>query len=110
VAVERGPLVYALESVDNPGLDLDLVTLDIAAPLQDADNVTGIEGIVPVAAGGTVRDVPAAGWPYGGSAPRAESRSVALTLVPYYRWANRGASTMRVWAPRTDLSMAEVDA
>jgi DUF1680 family protein len=29
----------------------------------------------------------------------AEQRSVALTAIPYFRWANRGPAAMRVWIP-----------
>jgi len=25
---------------------------------------------------------------------------MALTAVPYYAWANRGAGAMRIWIPR----------
>ena len=28
-----------------------------------------------------------------------KTRSVRLTFIPYYAWANREASTMQVWTP-----------
>jgi len=28
-------------------------------------------------------------------------KEVALTFIPYYAWANRGASNMEVWVPYT---------
>lgn len=35
-----------------------------------------------------------------GYAPEAnKSQSVALTLIPYYAWANRAATPMQVWTP-----------
>ncbi|WP_217616695.1 glycoside hydrolase family 127 protein [Cellulomonas sp. GbtcB1] len=91
VAVEAGPLVYALESVDL-GTDVGLARVDT--------------GIAPEARDGavTVRartvDVPEGDWPYadrpaeaGADAPRE------VPLVPYHAWGNRGPSTMRVWMP-----------
>lgn len=105
-AVERGPLVYALESVDQPGIDLEMVTIDIKTPLRDSDAEVGIDGIVPVVAHGTVRTLDERGWPYGGDLPHTVSHELELTMIPYFRWANRGASTMRVWVPRSDFALA----
>jgi hypothetical protein len=76
VALTRGPLVYCLESVDNPGLDLfeeqiDLDSLAVrpgAEPWPDAQFV----------AGQTVSGRP-------------------FTAIPYAFWANRGPSQMNVW-------------
>ncbi|TDD72625.1 glycoside hydrolase family 127 protein [Jiangella aurantiaca] len=72
VAVERGPLVLCAESVDlPPGAVLDDLLVDPSVP--------------PVARSDAamVRTV-------GGD---------EIELVPYHRWAERGASTMRVWLP-----------
>jgi uncharacterized protein len=109
-AVERGPLVYAVESIDQPDIDLELVTIDTNAPLEDSDADVGIDGVVPVRARGTVRSLDESAWPYGGDAPRTVSQNVELTLIPYFRWANRGSSTMRVWIPRSDVALAEANA
>jgi DUF1680 family protein len=105
-AVERGPLVYALESVDQPAVDLELTAIDIHAPLLDSDGASSLDGIIPVVARGIVHTLDENDWPYGGTVPATVSREVELTLIPYYRWANRGASTMRVWIPRSDLAGA----
>ncbi|WP_066583117.1 glycoside hydrolase family 127 protein [Cellulomonas timonensis] len=103
VAVERGPLVYAIESVDQPGLDLDLVAIDVAHAPVDSTASVGIDGVTPVTVKGVAHAVSAATWPYGEQAPPASSTATDLTLVPYFRWANRGKSTMRVWTPRVDV-------
>ncbi|MEH1125886.1 glycoside hydrolase family 127 protein [Micromonospora sp. CPCC 206061] len=101
VAVERGPLVYCAESVDqDPAVPLDAVAADRSAPV--------VERPLPALGPDAVAlDVPAAqlavsanGWPYGspgGSEPEAST----LTLVPYHLWANRGPATMRVWLPQS---------
>ncbi|MWV48139.1 glycoside hydrolase family 127 protein [Rathayibacter sp. VKM Ac-2803] len=92
IAVERGPFVLALESVDLPdGLDTEHVVLDASVePVATADGAR-----VTVAR----REAPADGWPYDVSAQSGERFSAELR--PYYRWANRGPSTMRIWTPTT---------
>lgn len=104
VAVERGPLVYAIESVDQPDLDLGLVEIRADDAPADASEPVGIDGIVPVAAAGVVREAPHAAWPYGAEPAEGGTRPVRLTLIPYFRWANRGSSTMRVWTPTVRTS------
>ena len=81
VAVERGPLVYCVESADLPaGTELEDLRWDpgrepVTAPRPDlGDAVVGIT--VPLADAGTVG------------------------AIPYFAWANRGAGAMRVWVPR----------
>ncbi len=94
VAVELGPLVLCAESVDLPGdLALDAVAVDTDAAPVAADDGAEVRAMrVPVDDLATSAYGP--DRPSGG---RGEPR--ALRLVPYYRWANRGPSTMRVWLP-----------
>lgn len=101
VAVERGPLVYAVESADQPGIDLDRVAVDTAHPPVDVAAPVGLPGVVAVRALGAVRAVQDRAWPYRGVGTEAEELPCDLTLIPYFLWANRGPSTMRVWIPRT---------
>ena len=93
VAVERGPVVYALESVDLPeGWD------DVATALADTGRPPRDEAgrvVVDLAR----RTPPEAAWPYAGQQPEAADAPVAVPLVPYHDWAERGPSTMRIWIP-----------
>lgn len=90
VAVERGPLVYCLESVDL-GDDVALAEVVTNGDPGEADGVV----TVPV----RLRSRVETPWPYG-TAPTAEAGAARpTTLVPYHTWANRGPSTMRVWMP-----------
>jgi uncharacterized protein len=73
VAVERGPLVYCLESTDN---DADL--LDVRADPSVAPSDAGTASEL-----GRAAVVEASG----------------LTFIPYHAWGNRGLATMRVWVP-----------
>jgi DUF1680 family protein len=76
VAVTRGPLVYCLESVDNPDLDIFTVQLDPFS-LRD-EYVPDLLGGIVVIHGQT-------------------TDGKALKFIPYFLWANRGESQMTVW-------------
>ena len=93
VAVERGPEVLCVESVDVPEVDhVDTLRVDTSVPPREGD------GGVTVRA--WARDLPDTDWPYlagpGGGDP---STALDIRLTPYHDWANRGPSTMRVWIP-----------
>jgi DUF1680 family protein len=103
LAIERGPLVYCLEGVDQePGLDLLDVRIAPEASMEAVRREDLLDGVVVVQAQGAVVDVGPWQDELYRQAP-AESlpqREVGLTAVPYYAWANRGPGTMRVWIPR----------
>jgi DUF1680 family protein len=92
VAIEYGPVVYCLESADQPELDLDEVALDMSAPVEAVwSDVLG--GVMKITASGT-----ALMGDGGGPIP--------LTAVPYGAWANREAGAMRVWVPAGRAGLA----
>jgi DUF1680 family protein len=91
VAIERGPLVYAVE---HPKAD-DLSLLTVGEPEHRADL---LEGVTVIALGAGVAQHAARPWPYGTSAA-AGTASEAVSAVPYFAWANRGIGPMRVWLP-----------
>ena len=76
VALTRGPLVYCLESVDNPGLDLFEAKIDLAS--LAAEHRSSLLGGIWILRGKTVQ-------------------REAFTAIPYCSWANRGQSRMAVW-------------
>ncbi|MWB98115.1 glycoside hydrolase family 127 protein [Agromyces seonyuensis] len=85
LAVERGPEVFALESVDLAGtalagVDLADLVVDASVGPREAD------GRVVV----TLRRRATAGEPM---------IAAEAALVPYHEWAERGPSTMRIWLP-----------
>lgn len=94
LAVERGPLVFCLESPD-------LVSVGVSDTVNSARVVTDLldnDGVVTVGVVGL--QATDAQWPYASVAdPVLPIEPVETTLVPYYSWANRGPSTMRVWLP-----------
>jgi DUF1680 family protein len=94
VAVERGPLVYCLESADlPPGTELEDLYLDpsrepATVPRPDiGDAVVGVS-------------LPVVGRPAGSGTPEAGGAGTSAGAIPYFAWANRGAGAMRVWIPR----------
>ena len=84
VAVERGPIVYCLESTDQDAeVSLSEVSADSSNGLADAGTDESLGGASIVEAGGR----------------RFDGAPAELTFIPYHAWGNRGLSTMRVWVP-----------
>ena len=102
VALERGPLVYCLEAVDNPDQRLDDIVLDPTGPVSLGEESALLDGVPTVVARGRRRSAADHGWwPYtdaGAAASDAET-DVELTAVPYFLWGNREEGAMRVWVP-----------
>jgi DUF1680 family protein len=106
VAVQRGPLVYCLEQIDQPqGVALKDVALNVGAksgaPFQEEFKKDLLGGVLLLRHPGAA---------YAESAERSalyfrrfgeprKSSPVSLTFIPYYAWANRTASPMQVWTP-----------
>lgn len=102
LAVRRGPIVYALESVDHPDVpDLRLVRIDGAAALEPVDMKILDKPVVGIRTRATVVDVPPQEKAsFGGEDKVARTHGetpVELTFVPYFAWGNRGLGDMRVW-------------
>jgi len=73
--IQRGPLVYCLEEIDNPGIDKAVLSASTAFTENfDKDKLCGIMQI-----DATTAD----------NAP--------LHFIPYYTWDNREAGKMKVW-------------
>ncbi len=101
VALVRGPLVYCLESPDNPGIDVLQAALVTGGDLASEHRPDLLGGVTTVRGPGRVPVEP-----YGplyrpvDAAPPPES-DVTLTAIPYFAWANRRPSRMTVWMRRT---------
>jgi DUF1680 family protein len=72
-AIQRGPVVYAIEGVDNGGRIAN-VRLPLDAPLTAQYRSDLLGGVTVV-------------------------RGPNLIAIPYFAWANRGLSEMAVWVP-----------
>jgi hypothetical protein len=83
VALQRGPLVYCVEWIDNDGHALNII-LPTGSPLKtesEADLFGGVETIT-------------------GRATILGQGARPFTAVPYHAWNNRGMGEMQVWIGR----------
>ena len=106
VTVQRGPLVYCLEQLDQPeGVALVDVSLDLrqqsGSQFHEEFQRDLLGGIVVLKHTGAVSEKSGSRTAlyhrYAADAPKA--RQVELKFVPYYAWANRAATPMQVWTP-----------
>jgi DUF1680 family protein len=96
VAVQRGPVVYCLESPDLKDVKIDDVI--VPSDIHLAPEKMRIEEQTLVALTGKAKAVTPARW--SGTLYReaaTELRPVELRLIPYFAWGNRGGSEMTVW-------------
>lgn len=99
VALQRGPVVYCLEAIDNGSRVDDLIVprearIEAKARPDLLGGVTVLEGAAWRAEAG--RD-------WEGELYRAagEVRPASFTAVPYFAWNNRGDGAMAVWLPES---------
>ena len=89
----RGPLVYCFEGVDNEG---DVLSLRLKGTLSaETCKVSGLEEITAL----SVDALRAEGRNdlYSVTAPKLTE--VKAKAIPYFCWANRGETQMRIWLP-----------
>jgi uncharacterized protein len=98
IALQRGPLVYCLEEVDN-GAGLANVVIPPDAELR-AEYDDALFGAVRVIRGEALRIEPAQ-WDGGlyqpESAVKLAQKPFTFKAIPYAFWANRQPGEMRVW-------------
>jgi uncharacterized protein len=108
VALERGPLVYALENEDQDGtVTVDDAAVDPARTPVPGEPLAALDGAVPLLVEGSVirASAAAAAWPYpvhGSAEARSTSTPHRWTAIPYFAWGNRTVAPMRVWLPLED--------
>jgi DUF1680 family protein len=103
LAIQRGPMIYCLEAIDQPpGTNLLDVRIDPSASLRASWREDLLGGVMTIEAHGAQLDADA--WRHQLYRPTTVERSAArplnLTAIPYFAWANRGPSAMRVWIPQ----------
>ena len=94
VALQRGPMVYALEWPDNPNGRVRNLVLPDGNALSSEFRLGLLDG-VEVIKGRAV----ALSYDQKGNVRKGDHNFVA---IPYATWANRGAGEMIVWLPRTE--------
>ncbi|MGD9636829.1 MAG: glycoside hydrolase family 127 protein [Pirellulales bacterium] len=101
VAIQRGPIVYCLESPDlPPGVRVAEVSFPTNAWLTARFDPNLLGGVTVIETEG----VAASSGDWEGQLYRplaaGKTRRIPLRLIPYFAWSNRGQSEMSVWLPR----------
>ncbi|MHC4962349.1 MAG: glycoside hydrolase family 127 protein [Planctomycetota bacterium] len=94
VALQRGPIVYCVESVDN-GEKLDQLIVDVENANFEILEKDFDFGNVAAIQFNALRTVPAGDELYTTNKP--QSKKVTITAIPFYLRANRGPVEFRVW-------------
>jgi DUF1680 family protein len=93
VAIQRGPIVYCAEGVDNGGRVLNIALPD-GAKLERWFRPDLLGGVTIITAKAVAVETGAEGG-------TITQRPHPFMAVPYFAWANRGPGEMRVWFPRS---------
>jgi uncharacterized protein len=96
VALQRGPIVYTAEWVDNTNGRVRNLVLPDTATLASEFRPSLLNGVQVVTARAYGLAMDAQG--------KVVKTEQALTAIPYSTWANRGRGEMLVWLPRTDAT------
>ena len=91
VALQRGPLMYCAEWIDNNGRTSNLIVPSDAA-FTSTFNAQLLNGVVVLKS-----TVPAIKIDEGGKGVSTQQQ--LFTAIPYYAWANRGKGEMQLWFP-----------
>jgi len=78
-AIQRGPLVFCAEEVDNP--NYDTMSLTPTTSFADSFNASLLDGVETI---------------------QAKTDDSSFMLIPYYAWDNREAGRMKVWIDFND--------
>ncbi len=96
-ALQRGPIVFCAEGVDNGGRVLNLVLPD-EAELEYWQRPDLLGGVAILTARAEAVEMATDG-------KIVSRRPHDFMAVPYFGWANRGPGEMAVWLPRTESAI-----
>jgi DUF1680 family protein len=92
VALQRGPLVYCFEHVDNGSKAMNILIPDNTI-FKAEFKPELMNGLVVLQADAPVATV-------SGDGLNISSVIKTVTAIPYFSWANRGKGQMQVWLPK----------
>jgi DUF1680 family protein len=99
-AVQRGPIVYCLESCDLPdGVRVPDVVLPRGIALEPRFDPTLLGGVTVLEGRALARIEKGWSKELYREISHVPARPIDLRLIPYYAWGNRGHSEMTVWMP-----------
>ncbi len=102
VAVQRGPVIYCLESADLPA-GVRILDIHIPANIELRPRIdTHLLGERVAVLEGQARRIPRGEWSRRlyRALQDPEAEKIDIRLVPYYAWGNRAEGEMTVWIPR----------
>jgi uncharacterized protein len=86
-SLQCGPLIYCIEGIDQPDVDINSIQILSASVIQRAFDPGLLNGtynlVLDAVHNNAVHD------------------TLTIKAIPYYLWGNRGPSNMRVWIPYT---------
>ena len=94
VALQRGPIVYTAEWVDNPNGKVRNLVLPASTKLTAEYRPAMLNGVEVVTGRAEALAYDAQG--------KVTKTDQQFTAIPYYAWANRGRGQMMVWLPETE--------
>ena len=97
VAVERGPLVYCAEAVDNQNEPVLRAVMAKKPAFSVVDNYSIQNTETKGAPAFSVKAIKADAQILEDGANGVSVKNNVLTLIPYYAWNHRGANQMNVW-------------
>lgn len=100
IAVEKGPLVYCMESPDVEKASLDEVLLDTSTKWQQEQCMLCGRKIMTLSGTAFLRKI-------SGTQRRSlyhtlqqkPVKKASVNMIPYFAWDNRGMGEMRIWFP-----------
>jgi len=105
VAIQRGPVIYCLESIDHSNISV----FDVVLPVDSSGAAHGLKakfepdllgGIVTISGSALTYDPPSTDESlYSFESFDKYLKPVSIQAISYFSWANRGSSDMTVWIP-----------
>jgi DUF1680 family protein len=90
IAIERGPIVYCAEFVDNNGLTSNLVVPENQG-FSSEFQTNLLNGVMTLKGSANVLSIE--------NNSSVSTKTQPLVLIPYYARSNRGQGEMRIWFP-----------
>jgi DUF1680 family protein len=90
-SIQRGPLMYCAEWIDNAGNTSNII-LSKTATFSSSFNANLLNGVTVLKSKASQIEISSDGL-------EIKTQSKSFTAIPYYAWANRGKGEMTVWIP-----------
>ena len=102
VAMERGPVVYCMEGLDQAQQDAKIFPLYVASragATHGEYKADVLDGVMVLSHAGARRTESGDALYAAAGAGAGKAEAAELKMIPYYAWDNREESSMQVWVP-----------